>query len=63
MKRLIPLLGLAVLVGLSCSKKKTEHAIEEAYPVKTYQRLKTQTDSIQSKAVQHSKDLDSVSGQ
>jgi hypothetical protein len=62
MNRSIPVLCLALLLGLSCSQK-TEHAMEEAMPVKTYRTLKTRTDSLQSKAQQRTNTLDSIAGQ
>lgn len=62
MRKLALILGLAVFISLSCSQK-TRHDVEEAMPVKTYQRLKTQTDTIQAKAQQHSNILDSIAGQ
>jgi len=62
MRKLILLSGLTVFFSLSCSQK-TERAVEEAMPVKTYRTLKTRTDSIQSQAQQHSNTLDSIAGQ
>jgi hypothetical protein len=53
---------LAVLLSLSCSQK-TEHTQEDFGPVKTYKTLKDRTDSIQTKARQHSNTLDSIAGQ
>jgi hypothetical protein len=61
MNKLILILGLAAFLSLSCSQK-TEHAAEEAIPVKTYQTLKTRTDSIRAGAQQHSNTLDSIAG-
>ncbi|MBI4726621.1 hypothetical protein HY768_05280 [candidate division TA06 bacterium] len=62
MNRFITALCLALLLSLSCSQK-TEHAQEDFGPVKTYKTLKTRTDSIQTKAQQHSNTLDSIAGQ
>jgi|GEM_PF-3536012 hypothetical protein len=62
MKNLAVSLMLVTCFLLSCSQK-TRHEVEEASPVKTYQTLKTKTDTIQSKAQQHSNTLDSIAGQ
>ena len=61
MRKLILLLVLAVFASLSCSQK-TEHAQEDIGPVKTYKTLKDRTDTIQTKAQQHSNTLDSIAG-
>lgn len=62
MRKPILLLGLAVFVSLSCSQK-TEHTREDPGPVGTYKTLKERTDTIQTKAQQHSNTLDSIAGQ
>jgi hypothetical protein len=62
MHKLTLILGLAALMSLSCSQK-TEHAQEDYGPVKTYKTLKDRTDTIQTKAQQHSNTLDSIAGQ
>ena len=53
---------LAISLSLSCSQK-TEHTQEDIGPVKTYKTLKDRTDTIQTKAQQHSNTLDSIAGQ
>ncbi len=62
MKPVVFAFVLAVSLSLSCSQQ-TEHAREDIGPVKTYKTLKERTDTIQTKARQHSNTLDSIAGQ
>ncbi len=59
MKPFVFVFVLAVALSLSCSQK-TEHTQEDIGPVKTYKTLKERTDTIQTKAQQHSNTLDSI---
>ena len=62
MKLFLFVFVLAISLSLSCSQK-TEHTREDLGPVGTYKTLKERTDTIQTKAQQHSNTLDSIAGQ